>query len=143
MNVPQPKSLWAIEQFESYPNYVDLHDRNKSFAGLAAWKMVFTGMDTGNDPVSATGYATSGNYFDVLRLQPSLGRFFHSTDEQGPNSAPYIVLTWDYWHSRFHDDPGVVGRTVQLSKHPFTIIGVAPRDFRGTLLFGLTFLCPS
>lgn len=136
VNVPQPKSLWAIEQFESYPNYVDLHDRNKSFAGLAAWKMVFTGMDTGNDPVSATGYATSGNYFDVLRLQPSLGRFFHSTDEQGPNSAPYIVLTWDYWHSRFHDDPGVVGRTVQLSKHPFTIIGVAPRDFRGTLLFG-------
>ncbi|MGD0366391.1 MAG: ADOP family duplicated permease [Acidobacteriaceae bacterium] len=136
VNVPQPESLWAIEHFESYPNYVDLRDRNRSFDGLAAWKMVFTGLDTGNNPASAAGYATSGNYFDVLELQPSLGRFFHSADEHGPNSAPYIVLTWDYWHSRFHDDPGVVGRTVQLSKHPFTIIGVAPRGFYGTLLFG-------
>jgi predicted permease len=136
VNVPHPESLWAIERFESYPNYVDLRDRNKSFDSLAAWKMVFTGLDTGNDPAGATGYATSGNYFDVLRLQPSLGRFFHSTDEHGPNSAPYIVLTWAYWHSRFHGDPGVVGRTVQLSKHPFTIIGVAPRGFYGTLLFG-------
>ena len=136
VNVPQPESLWAIEHFESYPNYVDLRDRNRSFDGLAAWKMVFTGLDTGNNPASAAGYATSGNYFDVLELRPSLGRFFHSADEHGPNSAPYIVLTWDYWHSRFHDDPGVVGRTVQLSKHPFTIIGVAPRGFYGTLLFG-------
>jgi hypothetical protein len=136
VNVPHPDSLWAIEHFESYPNYIDLRDRNRSFDRLAAWKMVFTGLDTGNDPAGATGYATSGNYFDVLELQPSLGRFFHSSDEHGPGSAPYIVLTWAYWHTRFHDDPGVVGRTVQLSKHPFTIIGVAPRGFYGTLLFG-------
>ena len=136
VNVPHPDSLWAIEHFESYPNYIDLRDRNRSFDRLAAWKMVFTGLDTGNDPADATGYATSGNYFDVLELQPSLGRFFHSSDEHGPDSAPYIVLTWAYWHTRFHDDPGVVGRTVQLSKHPFTIIGVAPPGFYGTLLFG-------
>jgi predicted permease len=136
VNVPHPDSLWAVEHFESYPNYIDLRDRNRSFDRLAAWKMVFTGLDTGNDPAGATGYATSGNYFDVLELQPSLGRFFHSSDEHGPDSAPYIVLTWAYWHTRFHDDPGVVGRTVQLSKHPFTIIGVAQRGFYGTLLFG-------
>ncbi len=136
LNVPQPKTLWAIEDFESYPNYIDLRDRNRSFDSLAAWKMVFTGFDTGNDPVGATGYAASGNYFDVLRLQPALGRFFHASDEHGPDSAPYIVLTWGYWHSRFHDDPAVVGRAVQLGRHPFTIIGVAPRDFSGTLLFG-------
>ena len=136
VNVPQPQTLWAIEDFDSYPDYVDLRDRNRSFEDLAAWKMVFTGFDTGNDPVSATGYAASGNYFDVLRLQPYLGRFFHASDEHGPNSAPCVVLTWSYWHSRFHNDPGVVGGTVQLSKHPFTIIGVAPPEFRGTLLFG-------
>ena len=98
--------------------------------------MVFTAMDTGKDPEGVTGYATSGNYFDVLGLEPSLGRFFHSADERGPNSAPDIVLTWAYWHSRFHEDPGVVGRTVRLGREPFTIIGVAPQGFGGTLVFG-------
>lgn len=134
--VPDAHGLWAVDQFDSYPNYVDLRDRNRSFTSLAAWKMVFTAMDTGSDPESVTGYAASGNYFDVLRLQPALGRFFDSADERGPNSAPQIVLTWAYWHRRFHDDRGVLGRTVQLGKQPFTIIGVAPKGFGGTLLFG-------
>lgn len=134
--VPEPQNLWAIEHWESYPDYVDLRDRNHTFDGLAAWKMVFSGVDTGNDPVGATGYATSGNYFDVLQLQPALGRFFHASDEHGPNSAPVIVLTAAYWHSRFHDDPGVIGRTVQIAKHPFTIIGVSQPLFHGTLIFG-------
>ena len=78
-------------------------------------------------------FETSGNYFDVLRIQPYLGRFFHASDEHGPNSAPYIVLAYAYWHTHFQDDRGVVGRVVQLNKHPFTIVGVAPpgvpRDF--------------
>ncbi len=134
--VPDAKGLWAIEHYESYPDYVDLRDRNRSFEGLAAWKMVFTAMDTGNDPQGVTGYAASGNYFDVLGLEPSLGRFFHSADERGPNSAPDIVLTWAYWHSRFHEDRGVVGRRIRLGREPFTIIGVAPKGFGGTLLFG-------
>jgi predicted permease len=134
--VADAKTLWAIENFDSYPNYIDLRDRNHSFRSLAAWKMVFTAMDTGNDPEGVTGYAASGNYFDVLGLKPSLGRFFHSTDEHGPNSAPYVVLTWAYWHSRFHDDPGVIGRKVLVSRQPFTIIGVGPKGFGGTLIFG-------
>ncbi len=136
LSVPQPQSLWAIEHFESYPNYRDLRDRNHTFQDLAAWKMAFTTLDTGNDPVATTGYATSGNYFDLLGIQPLLGRFFHAADEHGPGSAPYIVLAWHCWHNRFHDDPSVIGRTVLLGRHPFTIIGVAPRSFGGTLVFG-------
>ncbi|HEY1809756.1 MAG TPA: ABC transporter permease [Acidobacteriaceae bacterium] len=134
--VPDAQGLWAVEHFDSYPNYVDLRDRNRSLTGLAAWTMVFTAMDTGNDPEGVTGYSASGNYFDVLGLKPSVGRFFHSADERGANSAPDIVLTWAYWNSRFHEDPGVVGRTVRLGRAPFTIIGVAPKGFGGTLLFG-------
>jgi predicted permease len=134
--VPSPKTLWAVEDFDSYPNYVDLRDRNRSFESLAAWKMEFTALDTGNDPDGVTGYAASGNYFDVLGLKPALGRFFHSSDERGPNSAPFVVLTWAYWHSRFHQDRGVIGRKVLLSRQPFTIIGVAPKGFGGTLIFG-------
>jgi len=134
--VADARGLWAIEHFDSYPNYVDLRDRNKTYAGLAAWKMVFSAMDTGNDPQEATGYAASGNYFDVLGLKPALGRFFHSADEKGPDSAPYIVLSWAYWHGRFHEDRGVAGRRVLLGRQPFTIIGVAPKGFNGTLIFG-------
>jgi predicted permease len=51
------------------------------------------------------------------------------------NSAPYIVLSYSYWHSHFHDDGGVVGRMVQVNKHPFTILGVTPPEFRGTIVF--------
>jgi predicted permease len=80
-------------------------------------------------------YAASGNYFDGLGIQPYLGRFFHAADEHGNNSAPFVVLGYAYWHSQFHDDRGAVGRVVQINKHPFTIIGVAPPDFRGTELF--------
>ncbi len=140
LNVPQAESLWGTEYgdgsaFQSYPNYVDLRDRNRSFDALAAWKFVFVGLNRGNDPSPATGFATSGNYFDVLRVQPYLGHFFHGSDEHGPNSAPYLVLSYAYWHSHFQDDRGVVGRVVQIDKHPFTVVGVTPAEFRGTLLF--------
>jgi predicted permease len=140
LNVRQADSLYGTEYgvdtgFQSYPNYVDLRDRNKSFDGLAAFTFAFVGLDTGENPSRATGYATSGNYFDVLRIEPYLGRFFHSSDEHGPNSAPYLVLSYAYWHSRFQDDRGVLGRAVRMNKHPFTIIGVAPPEFRGTVSF--------
>jgi len=140
LNVPQAESLYGTEYgvdtgFQSYPNYVDLRDRSSSFDGLAAFTFAFAGLDTGENPSSANGYATSGNYFDVLRIQPYLGRFFHSSDERGRNSAPYLVLSYAYWHSRFQDDRGILGRVVRLNKHPFTIIGVAPPEFRGTVLF--------
>ncbi len=140
LNVPQAESLYGTKYgehspWQSYPNYLDLRDRNRSFESLAAFNFIFAGLDTGRNPSAATGFATSGNYFDVLRVQPYLGRFFHSSDEHGPNSAPYLVLTWAYWHARFQDDRGVVGRVVQVNKHPFTIVGVAPRGFQGTILF--------
>ena len=140
LNVPQAETLYGTEYgvdtgFQSYPNYRDLRDRNRSFEDLAAFTFAFVGLDTGNDPASAAGFATSGNYFDVLKIQPYLGRFFHRSDEHGADSAPYLVLSYAYWHSRFQDDRSVVGRVVQLNKHPFTIIGVAPPEFRGTLLF--------
>jgi predicted permease len=140
LNVPQAENLWGVENsdgsgWQSYPNYLDLRDRNHSFEELAAIKMTFVGFDIGNDPSPSMGWAASGNYFDVLRIQPYMGRFFHASDERGPNSAPYIVLSYDYWRTRFQGDRNVVGRTVLLSKHPFTIIGVAPQGFDGTLMF--------
>jgi len=141
LNVPQSESLYGTHYgdnpaWQSYPNYIDLRDRNRSFEDLAAFNMVLgVGLDTGKNPTVANGFAATGNYFDVLRLHPYLGRFFHPSDEKGPDSAPYIVLTYAYWHTRFQDDRAVVGRIVQLDKHPFTIIGVAPPGFQGTIMF--------
>jgi predicted permease len=140
-NVPQAQSLYGIEHgsnkspLESYPDYLDLRDRNQSFDGLAAYNVCWAGLDTGKDPTEVGGYEVSGNYFDALGIQPYLGRFFNAADEHGPNSAPYMVLTYSFWHSHFQEDRSVVGRVVRLSKHPFTIVGVTPPDFQGTLLF--------
>jgi len=140
LNVPEAQSLYVVGRanqqtgYESYPNYIDLRDRNRSFDALAADDFALVGLDAGEGPERAWGYKTSGNYFDVLGVQPYFGRFFHASDEHGPNSAPYLVLTYDCWHNHFHDDPGVIGRTVRLNKYPFTIIGVAPPGFRGTFL---------
>jgi predicted permease len=140
LNVPQSESLYGTQYgnnpaWQSYPNYLDLRNRNHSFEDLAAFNWAFVGFDTGKNPMAASGFATTGNYFEVLRVQPYLGRFFHASDEHGPNSAPYVVLTYAYWHSRFQDDRNVVGRTIRLDQHPFTVIGVAPPEFKGTLMF--------
>jgi predicted permease len=140
LNVPHSENLWGTiygedTGFQSYRNYLDLRDRNQSFDVLAAFNFAFVGLDTGNSPTIAYGFATTGNYFDVLGMQPYVGRFFNPADEQGPNSAPYLVLSYAYWHTHFQDDRSMIGRVVQLNKHPFTIIGVAPREFLGTLLF--------
>ena len=139
LNVPQAESLYGLELnkwgWESYPDYVDLRDRNRSFDGLAAYNIAQTGLDTGENASPSWVYEVSGNYFDVLGIEPYLGRLIHASDEHGPNSAPYMVLTFAFWHSRFQDDPGVIGRIVQLNKHPFTIVGVAQRGFHGTFLF--------
>jgi predicted permease len=141
VDVPQAETLFAIERGRdqavnhSYPDYLDLRDRNRSFDGVAAYNVTSVGLDTGNNPSGAWVMEVTGNYFDVLRTQPYLGRFFHGSDEHGPNSAPYIVLTYAYWHSHFQEDRGVVGRTVQLNKHPYTILGVTPPGFHGNLLF--------
>ncbi len=141
MNLPEVQSLYGIDRvgadvpIQSYPDYIDLRDRNRSFDGLAAYRIAEAGLDTGENSSPVFLFETSGNYFDVLRIQPYVGRFFHASDEHGPNSAPYIVLSYAYWHAHFQDDRGVVGRVVQLNKHPFTIVGVAPPEFHGTLLF--------
>jgi predicted permease len=141
LNVPDAQSLYTIErggykeQTTSYPDYLDLRNRNRSFDGLTAYILTQVVLDTGRNPSEVWGYEVAGNYFDAMKIQPYLGRFFHVADEHGPNSAPYLVLTYAYWHSHFQDDRGIVGRVVQVNRHPYTILGVTPPEFSGTLLF--------
>ena len=141
LSVPDGQSLYSIQRSDdkelgqSYPDFVDLRERNHSFEDVTGYGIVQAALDTGDKPSLLWGVEASGNYFDALHIQPYLGRFFHTSDEHGVNSAPYIVLSYSYWHSHFHDDRSVVGRVVQLNKYPFTVVGVAPPEFRGTLVF--------
>jgi predicted permease len=140
VNVPQGQNLYMVQRGKSpsnsYLDYLDLRDRNRSFQSLMMEQVVgAVGVDTGRNPSTAWPELNSGNYFDGLGIHPYLGRFFHSSDEKGFNSTPYVVLSYEYWRSHFESDRGVVGRMVEINKHPFTIIGVAPENFRGTTLF--------
>lgn len=140
VNVPNGQRLYMVQRFQfpsqSYPDYLDLRNRNRTFESMMTFEIIGpAGVDTGGNPSTAWPYLASGNYFDTLGVQPYLGRFFHAADEKGENSAPYVVLSYAYWHSHFHDDTGVVGRTIAINKHPFSILGVAPPGFRGTELF--------
>jgi predicted permease len=141
VNVPHAQNLYMVQRYPSSPShsyldYVDLRDKNRTFESLVTYYILGpAGVDTGGNASTAWPYLASGNYFDALGIQPYLGRFYHASDERGKNSAPYVVLSYAYWHSYFHDDAGVVGRTIGINKHPFTIIGVAPPEFRGTELF--------
>lgn len=122
LDVPHPQSLYMLQRgnevsgYQSYPDYIDLRDRNRTFAGLAALNAIEASLDTGENPARTWGMECSGNLFDVLSLKPYLGRFFHASDEHGPNSAPYIVLSHAYWTTHFQADPAVVGRIVQVNK---------------------------
>jgi predicted permease len=140
VDVPNAQSLSMVQRFQfpsqSYLDYVDLRDRNRTFETLLMTNIIGpVGVNTGGNPSTAWPYLASGNYFDALGIQPYLGRFFHAADEHGTNSAPYVVLSYAYWHGHFHSDAGIVGRTVEINKHQFTIVGVAPETFRGTELF--------
>ena len=140
VKVPHPDNLYMVQRYQypsqSVPDYEDLRDKNRTFQNMTMYNIIGpVGFDTGNNPMTAWPYEASGNYFDALGIQPYVGRFFHADDEKGVNSAPYIVLSYDFWHTQFHNDRSVVGRVVQVNKHPMTIIGVAPPGFRGTEMF--------
>ena len=145
LHVPHPDNLFMVERnylsettpSQSYPDYLDLRDRNHSFDSLVIYNITGgIGLDSGSgNPAVVWPYTVSGNYFDALGIQPYLGRLIHASGEHGKNSMPEIVLSYALWHSYFNGDRAAMGRTVQINKHPFTIVGVAPPDFRGTELF--------
>src|ERR1700760_868795 len=141
VKLPNAQNLYTVQRYNdspshSYPDYLDLRDRNRTFESMVMTQIVGpVGVDSGGSPSIAWPYLASGNYFDALGIQPYMGRFYHANDEKGPGSAPYAVLSYAYWRGHFHGDAGIVGKTVQINKHQITIVGVAPPSFRGTELF--------
>jgi len=95
LNVPDSRSLYLVQHgtdnstAQSYPDYIDLRDRNHSFDGLTGYGITQVAFNAGEGSSLIWGVEASSNYFDALRIQPYLGRFFHDSDDRGPNSAPY------------------------------------------------------
>ncbi len=145
LDVSEPENLYELRLkpwthwkllTTSYPAFEDYRQRNTTFSGLAGYDGYSGGrLRWGNAVKTVSGYSATGNYFDLLGVQPQLGRFFHEADVRGPNSAPYMVLSDRLWRSAFNADPGVVGTTVRLGKDPFTVVGVAPPRFHGSERF--------
>jgi len=115
----------------SYLDYVDLRDHNRSFSGLLGYHDDFMALTGVGKPERTYGALTSANYFDVLGVQPILGRGFLPDEEHNPGGAPVVVISYGLWQSHFGEDRSVIGRTIQINRHPYTIIGVAPPGFQG------------
>jgi predicted permease len=128
----------------SYPDYQAWRDKATLFDGAIAFKerplgfMAGAGDEAaGAEPVWAL--LTSGNYFDVLGVKPALGRFFEGEEQSDTFDAhPVAVLSHTMWQTRFGGDPAVLGRTITLNRQAYTVIGVTPENFYGTIT-GLRF----
>ncbi len=118
-----------MSDYFSVPMYKDLRDRNRVFSGMLAADKATVGVSWRNQAEDEAAEVVSGNYFDVLGLRPALGRLLHAGDDTAKNANPVVVLSYNYWKTRFAGARDVVGQTVGINGHPFTVVGVAPENF--------------
>src|SRR5262245_30892907 len=120
------------EQSLSYPDFRVLRERNEVLSGLALSSMP-SEISFGNGERSEVvlGSLVSGNYFDTLGIKPALGRTFLPEEDHIPGAHPVVVLSHSFWWSRFNSDPALVGQTIVLNGHRFTVVGVAAAGFDG------------
>jgi len=116
----------------SYPMFRDLERDQEPFVGIAAHRMLNLNVATGEQTRSTPGAAVSGEYFSVLGLQSEIGRLLGPEDDQVDGVANSVVLSYSYWQSQFGGEASVLGRTLRVNDVPLTIVGVAPRGFRGS-----------
>jgi predicted permease len=115
----------------SYADYVDLRDGTTALSGLTGYHDDYMSITGEGTPERIYGALVSSNYFEVLGVRPLLGQSFMSTVPNERAGAPLAVLNYDLWQNRFGGDPAIVGKTIQINLHPYTITGVAPRGFHG------------
>jgi predicted permease len=140
--VGDPARLVALETLApsgehittSYPDYRDLRDATKLLDGIAISQPRALNIGEGVRAQRVWAELVSGDFFDVLRVKPALGRFFagHERDD-APGGHAVAVISYKLWKTRFHSDPAVLGTTVHVNRYPFTIIGVAPAQFGGSM----------
>src|ERR1700730_9763162 len=119
--------------------YLDIRDKTNSYTGVVAnagMEAVGFSAEPGTTPRIKGGMMVSGNYFQVLGVEPRPGRAFREDEDQVPGRNPVVVLGPDFWRHEFASDESVLGKTILLNGTKFTVIGVAPDSFPGMLTFG-------
>jgi predicted permease len=115
----------------SYPDLRDLSERTQTFSGLLGYHDDYMSLTGVAKPERIYGALTTANYFDVLGVHPILGRAFLPEEGTLRAGAAVIVIGYAVWQNHFAGDPQIVGKTIQINRHPYTVVGVAPRDFTG------------
>src|SRR5947199_284473 len=116
----------------SYLDYRDLREQNHTFTGILAYHHDWITLTGGAQPERVYIANVSANYFDVLGIKPMLGRFFLPEEETRP-AIPNVVLSYSLWKTRYAEDPAIVGKPIDIARHPVTVIGVAPEGFVGAM----------
>src|SRR5215469_9381200 len=115
----------------SYPDLHDLSERTQTFSGLLGYHDDYMSLTGAAKPERIYGALTTANYFDVLGVHAILGRTFLPEEGTPRAGAAVIVIGYTVWQNHFAGDSHIVGKTIQINRHPYTVIGVAPRDFTG------------
>jgi len=124
------RSGYATPPF-SYPDLRDLSERTKTLSGVLGWHDDYMSLTGVAKPERIYGALTTASYFDVLGVHPILGRTFLPEEGTPRAGAAVIVIGYAVWQNHFAGDPQIVGKTIQINRHPYTVIGVAPRAFTG------------
>jgi predicted permease len=122
------------DQVFSYPMFRDLEEGQTSFTGIAAHRSFGANLAYEGQTENGAGMLVSGSYFPVLGIQPALGRLLTPADDQSVGAHFVVVLSHDYWQTRMGSDPGALNGTLMVNGQPMTVVGVAPKGFRGTTL---------
>src|SRR3979411_136899 len=116
----------------SYPTYTDIRAQNTVFADVMAYNLAMIGLGQKGDPRRTFGGIVSSNYFSVLGVPLARGRTFLPEEESLGRNAPVAIVSYAYWQ-KHNLDPSVLGSELLVNGHPFTVVGIAPRGFTGTL----------
>jgi hypothetical protein len=117
----------------SYLDYRDLREQNRSFVGILGYNHDWLTLTGGATPERIYVGNVTSNFFELLGIRPVLGRFFLPEEETRPDAVPYVVLSYSLWKTRYAADPAIVGKTIEIARHPVTVIGVAPQGFMGAM----------
>jgi predicted permease len=140
LDVPHADRVMTLQPrdggpFLSYPELRDVRDDNTVFSSVAGVEIQDFGLEANGVTRPFWGYEVSGQYFEVLAIRPILGRLLQRSDDDHPGASDAALLSWPAWKSDFGADPNIVGKTVRLNKHQYTIVGVTPEGFYGTEKF--------
>jgi putative ABC transport system permease protein len=124
-----PYGTWT-QPLADFPRYSELKEHARTLSAVAAFSGMSFSMGRGQDARHVSGEAVSASFFPLLGVKPERGRFF-TTDEDRKGGAHVAVLSHEFWHTQFAEDPGVLDKTLQLNTATYTVIGVAPLGFTG------------